>query len=341
MRSSETAPYGAVCATHPLVPASATCPRCGNFMCAECSTRGGESQCPACRALSAESPFPFTRADFSFDRLWGFVLERWQREWVMLSVAVLVMFGATLAVGLVTNIIQAVLMAAQGAAKSAGSEENLGALFFAIGVSQFIGIVLRLVVDGVFQLGMVRIVLDVLNGRRVDLGRLVSQVSKMPRYVAQLLLVSVAVMIPVVAVYGVAFLIGAKSGGVEVSSLTSLQDAVESGDIFMSMWLPFSVATLLLLPLLIYFTLPLVFMNAELVYGDASPLEVIRRCYVIADGFRLPIFGYGLIAGLVAIVGVLACCLGILPAIGLAQLLMTGLFLAVRNGTGLPAAPKP
>jgi hypothetical protein len=305
-------------------------------MCAECSVGGEKGQCPSCRALTGETPFPYKRDNFGFDRLWSHALERWQREWVMLSVAVLVMFGATLAVGIITNIIQVVLSAV-----TSGSEERFGgAGLAAVVIAQLIGLVLRVVVDGVFQLGLVRIVIDVLNGGRVELGRLVSQFAKMPRYVAQLFIVGMAVVIPLVAVYGVAFLIGAKSAGISVTDLDSFKDAADAGELF-SFAVPFSLATLLVMPLLIYFTIPLAFMNAELVYGDASPVEVIRRCYVIAEGLRFPIFGYGLMAGLVSLVGVLACCIGILPAIGLARLLMTSLYLAARNGTGLPAAPQP
>jgi hypothetical protein len=39
------------------------------------------------------------------------------------------------------------------------------------------------------------------------------------------------------------------------------------------------------------------------------------------------------VGGLVTLAGVLACCVGMLPAMGLSYLLMGGLYLTLRNGS--------
>lgn len=331
----------AMCALHPTVAATRTCERCGNFMCQGCSEAGTHAKCPTCRELVGDGTFPYRRDSFSFDQLWSYALEKWTAEWVMLSVAVLVMFGASFAVSIFTNILQSILTAVLGAGRD-GGEDALSAVFISVGLAQLIGLVLRMGVDGLFQMGLVRIAIDVLNGRKVDLARLVSQASKVPRYMAQALLALLAFGIPFTALYAVALLAGLSSSGMSLGELNSFRAWEQEFETLMPhLVVPFLAATAVAVPLLLYFGLPLAMTNMELVYGDASPIEVFRRCYVIAKGLRFPLLGYALVGGLVSLVGALACCIGILPAVGMTQLLMGSFYLAARQGTGLPPAPNP
>jgi hypothetical protein len=88
---------------------------------------------------------------------------------------------------------------------------------------------------------------------------------------------------------------------------------------------------------LIYFGLPVYLLTAEIAYSDEpSPMQLLKNCYTLADGERWSIFGVGLVAGLVIIAGVLACCVGVFPALAMAQLLITGLYLSLRNGAQIP-----
>ena len=52
-------PTGAVCAHHPDVPAVATCRRCGNFLCGDCTELVGESpHCAPCVAFLRQAARP-------------------------------------------------------------------------------------------------------------------------------------------------------------------------------------------------------------------------------------------------------------------------------------------
>jgi len=84
----------------------------------------------------------------------------------------------------------------------------------------------------------------------------------------------------------------------------------------------------------LYFGIPLYLMQAELTFNeDVSPTQALRNCYTLAHGERLSIFGVSLLVGLLVFGGMLACCVGILPALALGQLLLGGLYLALRNGS--------
>lgn len=54
---SEVLPEGASCASHPDIPATWMCARCGSFMCASCECRTrpeAHPMCPACWALRSQ-----------------------------------------------------------------------------------------------------------------------------------------------------------------------------------------------------------------------------------------------------------------------------------------------
>jgi hypothetical protein len=76
--STPTAP-GPFCAVHPEVPATAACPRCGNFVCAGCWVRipGQADLCPACAARTPHELLPWDlRRELGLVR--GFGQTLWQ-----------------------------------------------------------------------------------------------------------------------------------------------------------------------------------------------------------------------------------------------------------------------
>ena len=99
----------------------------------------------------------------------------------------------------------------------------------------------------------------------------------------------------------------------------------------------FALGMLVAFPVLAYVSIPLSFASMELVYSDCTAVEALQRSWVLADGFRVRIFGYGLVGGLVVMAGLTVCCIGLLAAFPLQQLLLVGLFLSLRTGSSLPA----
>jgi hypothetical protein len=90
-----------------------------------------------------------------------------------------------------------------------------------------------------------------------------------------------------------------------------------------------------------FWLLPLwLFGVPELVVSDASAIEALRRAWQVGSGQRLTVFGYSMMSGLVTIAGMVACCVGVIPALGVAYLLNLGLFLAARNDPALELPPR-
>jgi hypothetical protein len=292
---------GARCAIHPEQPATRTCTRCGSFMCSTCAEGGAQTMCPSClQRLGLEHRFPLNRENWTFSALWDYCFDIFKREWVMLSVAMLVFFGIVFAVQFVTSLFQSV----GGAAKDT----------VAMVVATFIGTVLQQVVSGVMGIGVMRMIFDVLEGQKPDIGRLFSQIPKVGTYLLAMLIVLLMIGIPLGILGGIVAGVGAAIGW---------DSAV---------WIAVGVGVLALFPLF-YFTLPLYLLTSEIAYNDnASAMQMIRNCYAYARDERLSILGVGFMSGLVTMAGVLACCVGMLPAAGLGYLLMGGLYLSLRNG---------
>jgi len=326
MQDPQAVGTGAKCAIHPERTATRTCSRCGNFTCDECNALGRESLCPACRALTGGETFPFTRDNFSFDAIWNYSFERWKQEWVMLSVCVLIFFAASTIASIFSSVFQSIGQAIIG--QRFGTAGIIYVTVIATVASQAIAIVAQ----GPFQMGIIRILIDVLNGKKADIGRILTQLPKLGRYIVQMILVQLMVIVPLALYVLTLMVIALVISGTELTDVGHWDRAFRGAGIAVLV-----VGLLVIFPFIFYVTLPLTFANMELVYGDASPVESIRRSFQIANGFRTTIFGFAFIGGLVALVGFLACCIGILPAYALTYMLLVGLYLALRNGSGLPA----
>lgn len=286
-----------------------TCERCGNFMCMECGQAGSSPTCLRCRELAGAGVFPFARANWSFNALWDYCWELFKREWLMLSVAALVLFAVSGVGGVISSILQLPF-------KDSG--------VVAAVATAVIGQVIAMVLQGMAEMGMLRIVFDVLQGQKADLSRLSTQVPKIGKYVVQKLWLLLLFGVPVVAYFVLLIGVGALVSGAPLN-----EELFEGGRVIQVLVLGSLVA---LVPI-VYFAVPLYFATMEIVFVDGvRPFESIKNCYAIAKGQRLTIFGVALLAALIILVGLIACCIGILPALGLGQLLLAGVYLALRSG---------
>lgn len=317
---------GASCAMHAEHEATSTCARCGNFMCDVCSEQGTQTLCPVCRERTGQRAFPLRRDTWNFGALWDLCFESFRREWLMLSVAMLV---ATI-IGMVASFASNIASAVGQATGSTGVMVVLVLLAF----------LLQTVVQGVMGMGMLRVVMDVLEGGRADIGRLFTQVHKAGRYLVTILLTFVLVGLPLLVLFGVLVLLGTVATGHSLSQIFAgevFREGTPPGFALMGVFIGAALVTTV--PA-IYFGLPLYLLQAELTHEeDVSPMEAVRHCYVLARGERLSILGISFIAALVGMAGVFACCIGVIPALALGQLLVCGLYFALRQGSELEKEP--
>jgi hypothetical protein len=298
------------CVHHPLEPAVATCARCGSFVCQGCLAGGDGARCPACRALLGDD-FPLTRESWSFSALWGLAWPRFQQHWLNLTLAFLIITGVGFAVGMVSSALQAALGAL-----------GVDPVVTAVGAGGLANLASWLV-QSVLQLGLLQMVLRVLHGKPIEVGMVFGGVRLLGKSVL-LSLLMVACFLPMVLVLGGA-----------AAALALGMDGHRDGMALAA------VGALVAIPVLVVYAffvgIPLGFAQLELVNDpEASPVAVIRACFTVVRENRWNVFGVQFMEGLVVLAGLLACCVGALPAAVLAQLIHGGLYLALRNGSGLP-----
>lgn len=338
MQPSPGAPSAAQCALHPDQSATEVCARCGNFMCAECSGSGQEPQCPSCRELTSTGEFPFTRGDFSFSQLFDYAFETFKRDWLMICLAVVVVFAVSLLATGISNVINQIILAVLGLqVDSANPTGNLTAFAASTGLSLTLGSAINMVVQGFVVMGLYRVLIDALEGRKVDLSRLFTQARKLGRYIVLNLILMTVTYLPVLAVFGLVAGGALVGSGVSPSDLDTdtMRELLGPGVILAMVAALFGVIayTVWVLPLWL-FSVP------ELVVSESSPVEALQRAWQLAPGLRLATFGYTFIAGLITMGGFLLCCVGVVPAMGLASLLSLSLFLAARSDPAFPARTR-
>ncbi|WP_244237920.1 hypothetical protein [Corallococcus terminator] len=254
-----------------------------------------------------------------------------QREWGMLSLGVLITIGVSFGAQLLVSLGQGI-----------GSALDSTALAVLLSL---VGFAAQLVVQGLVQLGLLRMCFDVLQGGRADVARLFSQMHKVGPYLLTMLVVIAIIVVPLLILGALGFLVAMGAGfadampwntGADMSS-AERWDAVAPVLAVMG-----GVAAVLFVPF-IYVVLPLYFIQPELAYEDVppGPLQVLRRCWEYARGQRLAMVGMGFIVGCIAIAGLVACCVGLIPASALSQLLIAGMYLALRPRSDEVAGPLP
>jgi hypothetical protein len=302
---------GARCALHPEVVAHAICARCGNFMCSGCSLDGSADACSACRERTGSSRFPFTSDDYSIDGLLTYSWARFKEEWAVLTLSMLVFFAVIYGVAIAGTVVLGGMGALMGSGSMAASPQFVVG---AQGAIQFAQIILQTWL----QLGLFTVAIRVLEGKPVQVAAMFGHARRLPSALLLLLivyLVAFVLMLPgVVAAY---FIISAEAG---------------LGAVF------FAVVGAVLLPLVIYLALGTCYALCELVYDDAATApSALRASFRMVRGHRWPTLGIVVLSGVVTFAGVLACCVGVLPAGGLGMLIFCSLFLALRT----PGAAQP
>ncbi len=306
------APGGAVCPVHGAA-AVGLCTRCGAFMCGACA-QGGAGLCAACRDRVGAAAFPLTRDRWSFGELLDVAWERFKADGLMLSLSALIVYGVGMAISFAGQMGQ---MLAMFALKDSGGAQSA----VVVGVGIFLTVALQLLAQGVLQLGFARVSIESLHGRRASVGRVFSQMRKVGKLVLQLLVSLLAIALPLLAYGGaVAALIQVTIGFADTTRLV----------------IAIVAAVLVALVPLGYWSIPFYFMQMELAANDeVGPVEAIRNCFVIARGHRLAILGVTIVAFLIMMAGVVVFCVGMVASIALGQLVLVGLYLALRNGSEL------
>lgn len=110
-------------------------------------------------------------------------------------------------------------------------------------------------------------------------------------------LVSVLALLPGIALAG-AVVLNAKKDGVEDLALPILVLA----------------ASALYLPVFLYFSLGFSLMVYPAALDGAGPVESLQRSWQLASGIRLQLLLMGLLSAALAFVGILLCCIGLIPA---------------------------
>lgn len=101
--------------------------------------------------------------------------------------------------------------------------------------------------------------------------------------------------------------------------------------------IPIVASFVVLIFLAVILSLPVtLFASPELIVGNCGPVEALSRAWALGRGQRWRVVGYSLLSGAIAMVGMLACCVGLLPAFPLAYMILLALFLALRNSSSLP-----
>jgi hypothetical protein len=328
---------GAQCALHPNFAANFVCARCGNFMCSSCSVNGTEKMCPTCRELNPVG-FPYD-ANADMGTLWAHATAAFQRDMAMLVVACLIFFAFAIGGGIVSNIISSIVNAIFGMATDTSDPaklfRNLKTFGVTFAVSQFISTIVNMAVQGIALVGLYRILMDVLVGKKADLSRMFSQLQLLPNYLVMHLIMFVVITIPTVIYFGIVALVGLGMVGVDWSHLSEFRpEKLLSPAVFGLFFGSFGfymVAMVFILPVSLFST-------PELIVGQCSPIEALKRAWDLGEGQRLRTFGYSFVSGLVIMAGAIACGVGVLFAMPVAYMLLLSLFLALRRSSSLPAA---
>lgn len=333
MLGPQPAPAGAMCAAHPEASADAVCTRCGNFMCTTCSDKRQGTLCPPCR--EALGTWPFTRADYDFSRVFNTVFSTWKRDIVMLGLCGAVMMGLTF----IGQMVMQVFMMAAQAVLIGGGKDAVGPGIAVMVIGMFAGIGVTVLVQGIGIMGLIRVTMDSLLGRKVEVPRVFSQARKVWRYAAVQLLLGVGLVVPMVLGFGLLFAVSILIGGGGFSG-DGIRHAFDGPAPIIVM----ALGSLGLIGLLVWLVIPLNLAQFELVYDDVDAVEAIRRAWQLGHGHRLSIFGFNFVGAMamlaLVVVGFLALCVGSMIAMpvgyALFFMLQAGLYLALRNGSGLP-----
>lgn len=303
-------------------------------MCTSCSVNGSEQQCPTCRDLSPIG-FPYD-ANADINTLWSHTTDSFQREAAMCVVAVAIFIAFAIGGGIVANIINSIISAILGIKLDPTNPfSNLRGFGLNFVIGQVSATVVNLAVQGVALVGLYRLLMDVLIGKKADLARMFSQLHLLPQYLVMHVILFFVITIPTLIYFGIVGLVGARLVNLDWERLSDFRPERLANPalfgLFGGSFLLFAVAMVVVLPLTLFAT-------PELIVGQCGPVEALKRAWDLGNGQRLRTFGYSFIAGVVTFVGALLCFVGILAAMPVAYMLLLSLFLALRKSSSLPPA---
>jgi hypothetical protein len=302
-------------------------------MCPACSENGLWLECPTCRRLSEDYPLS---ADSTLGEHWGHITAAFKREWVMLVVAlvlfvVLVMFGGVISTVL-TSLITAVLGLEKGDPLKPFASKDF---WINAGISQLMSVLVNIPIQGVGLVGLYRVVMDALVGKKTDVARMFSQLHLLGKYMVLQLVLVTTTTIPMMLLLVGSFALAFKLDGFDFSegflrhpegAITALGVAMVMGAALVIIALSFALMSVLL------FAVP------ELMVSNCTPIEAFQRAWRLGTHQRWRVIGYSFVAGLVVMGGFVLCCVVLLAAIPLSYMLLLSLFLALRRSAGFPPA---
>jgi hypothetical protein len=278
-------------------------------MCQDCLGAGGAGLCRLCEARVGTGAFPFDRQHYSLDGLFGHAFALWKRYWLQLGAA----FAALLVAIYALAMLGSLLAGRSGHAVS--SFAALGPRFWALQVVQVL-------VQVGLELPVFGLCLDVAEGKPPEFAAAVRRIRRLPVALLQTALIYVPIALYAALVAGLAY------GVMRVSPAGSAAFAWVVG-----------VGGLLGVGLGVYFGLGVVFAVAQIVHDErCGALESLRVSFRLVAGQRWNVLGISLVAWLVAVSGLLACCVGTLATLPLATLLYCSLFLALNSDRASPTA---
>ena len=291
-------PTGATCAVHPQATSVATCARCGNYMCAQCQSPQRPEMCNTC--IHHVGSFPLNRENVTVSGAFNFALERFKVHALMLSGLAFVYIAFMAVASGVNGAIQAALIVS--------SPKLL--IPVALMLMLIVNVCSALVIAPIARASVVA-----LTENEVTFDHVMQGVRRSPAYIAQMLLttlLSLPMTLPQLI----------------TQTLTGLGEAPPAWTLF-AMPLCFLVY---MFPM-IYVLLGVSQTGLEAqIDPEVSIGDAFQRSWAVASGKRLTLFGGGFVTGLVALAGFLACCVGIIPAMGLGLTIWSALYLGLRTG---------
>jgi hypothetical protein len=295
-------PPGARCALHPERDATSTCTRCGNYACRECA--GGFGLCSSCEQRSDAAVFPFDRDHYSLDGLFGHTLARYKQHWLVLALVFVGFFVVVYGLAAVGGVV-----IGQHAPRAGSFVQRVFSPSFV--VMQ----VVQTTIQIAFQLALIGLCLDIAQGKQPDLGAALGRVRRLPAALLQLLIMYLPIALYAGTVAALAYGLPLLRGqGSKPSPVVVALGAVVG-----------------LVPLF-YYGLGVMFAMTALV-NDAkiSAVDALRTSLRFVEGQRWHVLGITLVSGIVAMAGVLVCCVGALATLPFATVLHCSLFLALAK----------
>jgi hypothetical protein len=271
-------------------------------LCLTCASRVGGSE-----------TFPFSRDHFTLDGLINLSLSRWKAHWVLLTFGFGGLIVALYAVSLGGELVFDHL------ANSAGSDSRLHSPLHPVRLGfQVLTTILQLAV----QLLVFGVSLDLLEGRKLEWQRVLSRVQRLPEFIVQTIVTTVALA----ADLGLHYLLFRQLGGLDGGSRAFL--------IPIGLWIA-------LAPLRVYVALGIMFSTVALLADpNTNAFSAFGVSWRAVSGHRLQAFGVSLASGVIGGAGAILCCVGAFATLPIASLIYCALFLALtqreRPASALP-----